>query len=134
MKRIIKFRAWDKNKECFCTPNNIGEYIWSFNGECDIEILSWDGNDYTPIDMVLQQYTGLKDKNGKEIYEGDIILAFNTKPKPEYTKDAIKKQVVFKQGRFVFEQHDKDYLTRTLASCECEIIGNIFENTELIYL
>ena len=61
MKREIKFRAWDNLRKEMFLPASINLFIGTPR---------YCGDD--PQDTLLMQYTGLKDKNGKEIYEGDI--------------------------------------------------------------
>lgn len=78
-------------------------------------------------DLKIMQYTGLKDKNNKEIYEGDILFeSFGEK----YYK------VVFENGSFRaefegdFEEHSFDLID--VVAQGCEIVGNIYENPELL--
>lgn len=72
----------------------------------------------------LMQYTGLKDKNGKEIYEGDVILVF------EWNR---KYKVVFERGMFKASGSTTFSLaTATNGELSCQVIGNIYENPELL--
>jgi len=131
--REIKFRWWLPEYKQMYYPkfieNGISYMINAADGQLAVADNKYRGSNYTiSAHSNLMQFTGLTDKNGKEIYEGDIVLAFNQKPFVE----AIKKKCVFKNASFVFEQHHLDSATRTLASSDCEVIGNIYENPTLL--
>ena len=75
----------------------------------------------------LMQYTGLKDKNNKEIYEGDILFeSFGER----YYKVVFENGSVRAEFEGDFEEHSFDLIDVVLH--RCEIIGNIYENPELI--
>lgn len=111
MNRIKKFRGWDTHKKQFAKDVYFGEeQYFDKNGIFEPE------NDL----IILQQFTGLQDIKGKDIYEWDIIVhhGFSSKPKD---------QVIFaSNGAFLLKRID------TLIKPECEVIGNIFENPELL--
>lgn len=69
------------------------------------------------------QYTGLKDKNGKEIYEGDIVKIQNELCIVEYNYNAFGLKVIDKT---------KPYGWVEFIVCKCEVIGNIYENADLL--
>ena len=112
--RGIKFRAWDIVDNKMMLENNFWLYR-NFEFARKSKKLS------------LMQYTGLKDKNGVEIYEGDICKT-NLVPFIRYVS-------VFEEGCFMFEEHDGgrpiEWVGR-ISSTELEVIGNIYENKDLL--
>lgn len=80
--------------------------------------------------FILMQFTGLKDKNGKEIYEGDFLKCH--RPNEKLTFIA---KVEYKDARFVIQdlkQEDLYWDFNVWTVLAIEIIGNIYENPELI--
>jgi len=116
MHREIKFKLWDGKR--FVDTFDIDQY--GTTGRYNMF------ETYEHIDGVLQQFTGLKDKNGKGIYEGDIIQLkwINSDPADILLE---KSQVTFSNGAF----YNDDILLSEVSE-DCEVIGNIYENPELI--
>ena len=122
--REIKFRAWHKEKKI------IGEVLGIDILHKEIFFSNEDVDCYEHVDfknIELMQYTGLKDKNGKEIYEGDILFeSFGEK----YYK------VVFENGSFRaefegdFEEYSFDLID--VVAQGYEVLGNIYQNPELL--
>ena len=105
MSRVIKFRVWDKNENTMIIPGFISN--------------SPEWNEEKG--RVLIQYTGLKDKNGKEIYEGDII------------QDEFDRKFyvywVSNEARFAIRQKNrKSEYFMVINHLKIEVIGNIYEN------
>jgi len=133
--REIKFRAW---VDCPDIREVVtGKHKAFMHDEVDdIDFrygnLYFGQGFYCPLKYVtLLQYTGLKDKNGKEIYEGDIIKNGSTYPNdPKYIT------IVWNERDGAF--HGKVGVGRLPMSCahwfygDCEVIGNIYENPELL--
>ena len=121
--REIKFRVWCKQVEEMHTVEKMGfneDGLWYVEDkDHDSQPPYFVGSD----DWTLMQYTGLKDKNGREIYEGDIVKCF--------VKGDSK--VIFKYGCFCLESLRYKNIT---AFCdifgEMEVIGNIYEHSHLL--
>lgn len=118
--RPLRFRAWDfKNKNMVYRVNIIsGGYAWIG------EFGSWENShchsgEGTPINGPIMQFTGLLDKNRKEIYEGDIF-----KHDESYAKYSGLKEIFIVQ--------DIRHLGIEKDFAHGEIIGNIYENPELL--
>lgn len=135
--KTIKFRAWDKkNKRIrlvvgFTMDDEGVVDSVCFEGMEGKSLWNWRVDQYSE----LMQYTGLKDKNGKEIYEGDIC---NCLFGNENDFQVTKKIVIRWTGLgFDWKKIDPSKRTRNLdcywthSSC-IEIIGNIYENHELL--
>lgn len=127
--REIKFRAWDKLLQCY-TRGSMGLFINS-KGEITFDA----GTRY-----IFQQYTGLKDKNGKEIFEGDWVRTANDSICSvvfgDYYNDECEEECENKCHGIGFYFKDKGgyYLLREAVkgSNGYEVIGNIYENPELL--
>jgi uncharacterized phage protein (TIGR01671 family) len=127
MKREIKFKIYNPLRKSMHIPCKIAINL---NGKVFPDCDNW--RDFTEEceQLILMQYTGLKDKNGKEIYEGDICL-INIWFGELYSKGKLP--IVFKKGIFGYELYcgSGDYQMMELDGHE-EIIGNIYENPELL--
>ena len=120
MSREIKFRAWDKKTERFQS----GFHLTS-DGKIIFACLV-DNEDY-----ILSQFTGLKDKNGKEIFENDIVCwTFDEK---------TKKEIVFHEGCFghfnfmgINNEYSEFIPIHKKRAENMIVCGNIYQNPELL--
>lgn len=79
---------------------------------------------YDVIPETVGQYTGLTDKNGRKIFEGDIVTM------PAYAGGRHKSDVYFKNGKFAVD--GSNYHFKDIAPKRMEVIGNIHDNPELL--
>ncbi|MGR7941900.1 YopX family protein [Levilactobacillus brevis] len=129
---VPKFRVWDKKtKEYF----HISE-LWNSgtNPEC-FNFDGWTdnfGNKGRLKDIVIEQYTGLQDSDGKEIYEGDIVHGYDQEPDRDdgYIGSSVTDVVNFKYGAFWIG--DSWYKVMVMTPPIIEVIGNAHENPELL--
>jgi len=146
MNREIKFRVWDKSLNKFLITDNGTSAV---EPDSDEEFLRKElfsnrklGEKYGfisfyPDRLIYQQFTGLKDKNNKEIYEGDII-------KRVHYEDSLYIVVWNEDGYYWRGTHetDKEFIEYRASPYNrdrlidgiknCEVIGNIMENPELL--
>ncbi|PHD38216.1 YopX family protein, partial [Bacillus toyonensis] len=127
--REIKFRYFDTKRQEFITDYD----VYFIDSNC---ILAGDLDNPPVVDItknvVVSQYTGLKDSKGNEIYEGDILKG------PEYYEHQENQTMTYFNWEVTYENcafrldgisMEEDY---EWISAECEVIGNKFENPELL--
>ncbi len=139
MTREIKFRAWNKKNKLFITNDDeFKEYMIGLDGKfyrMDFYsgILGYeDGNlIWNELkDIILMQYTGLKDENGKEIYEGDIIKHSYNDEKfivPNFTPISRLYEATSIKPHYY---GNDDWMS--FSEVDWEVIGNIYQNPELL--
>lgn len=132
--REIKFRAWDKRRAKFHNSGNLhievspqGTLCWSFGMEMCEPLIGKERDKW-----VLMQYTGLKDKNGVEIYEGDIIDTFHKKYPKQYPDNFYPNGTPAREVKWIVGQHHNGWNIYAGKNSQYEVIGNVWENPELL--
>jgi len=138
MSREIKFRAWDRNDKRFVDETDpmrvIISLIWT-EASSEFSVREWDN-------LTIEQFTGLHDKNGKEIYENDVVkgkICAKNSWDGYINKEALKdiRVVQFKESKWSLIQPEMKRETQGIKLSErtqnrFEVIGNIHENPELL--
>ena len=118
--REIQFRAYIKNPA-------IVVLVQCINFNCSTVEIRLDDGDFWEFDfdeVELMQYTGLKDKNGKGIYEGDIVNAL------KHNEDPFAAEIVWRSGVFWFSVWNWIEFQNIFRSID--VVGNVHENHELL--
>lgn len=122
---ITKIRAWIKTEKCFADYIEsirfyINEIDLCLGGICESVCFDFK-------DVILMQSTGLFDKNNKEIFEGDIVLVLDSLYTVFYDNE---------KGSYRLKPHDDrwnvDYMSNFSHGGNFEVVGNIYENKELL--
>ena len=136
MKRELKFRAWIKpEKRMFPQKLDVNTLLY--------ETFSKWGY---PDEIELMQYIGLKDKNGKEIYEGDIVTFYDFFGGSfhAYAGEWVEEiedmtgEIIFDGGDFCIQHNGQAVITdaiplsQIISHVDFEVIGNVYENSDLL--
>jgi uncharacterized phage protein (TIGR01671 family) len=146
MNREIKFRVWDIGQNKMFNPDgciHIEDYDRIFKLIMDFRIEKYGNINDNPLDCIFLEYTGMKDKIDVEIYEGDIMSdmivtmcdgswILSNPVNDQRKKDALEK-LKNSGDRFSYHHHKASvkYLTSNL---HMSVVGNIFENPDLVKL
>ena len=122
--RIHKYRAWDKDKNMFVSPYNKVIVGSQTSGHLKWELKGADEHK----NIVFMQFTGLLDKNGKEIYESDIVIQNWDEPVAGRNKGVVVWNE--KEAMFLIDYPNGGGSVMNHSKLKNEVIGNIYECTD----
>ena len=130
--REIKFRVFDKDyRKMHIVGKDGHDSLTCWDGKIQYYNLQNGEGSGEHGSYILMQYTGLKDKNGKEIYEGDVLQLAHPFKDRQYTG-----KVIFERGSFIAEDfwmtHYDNPSDFTEGLEHVEVIGNIYEHPHLL--
>jgi len=133
---MMKFRIWDKKKKKWIRKDEKNLIYPVITPDGHVMILEFSAFDdsATVIDegsrFEINFFTGLRDVNGKEIYEGDIVKCFSPLWKRQFLNEETVGVIIFERGCFKVKT-EKALLAITECNC-LAIVGNIYETHELL--
>lgn len=121
--REIKFRVWDNDEKIIKKVESINFPLGGESSSKTVCVYNEEEDCYEWVyDYELMQYTGIKDKNNKEIYEGDIVEFYSNVEDEIITEKVEYHFGIYRAG---------DYFVGKIYN-KCEVIGNIYENKDLL--
>lgn len=128
MSREVKFRAWNIEKKIMCYDNeDLSACYWDGAYSSEVGII----NEYLNLPEHLRnyeymQYIGVNDKNGKEIYEDDIVLSDDGKVgQVQWFEEHLAFMIWCVTNNKVYFAYENDF-------SKIEVIGNVYENADLL--
>ena len=122
--RKVKFKVFARKEKTICKALSIDVS----RGEYGIVFVEYPDKGRATLGLSfvdLMQYTGLKDRNGKEIYEGDLVEITDS-------DDDIICQVKYEYGSFILEKGEYTEYLGEVEERFLEVVGNIYENKKLM--
>lgn len=132
--REIKYRAWDKIKKRMKRVISLSP---TFGSWVTVDNDKMNGEERLSSEFVLMQFTGLLDKNGKEIWEGDVVEAEERFVTPK----TVRYEIVFEDGMFlghgigryeVYGKGERFVSMKPHNFLTCKVIGNIYSDPHLL--
>lgn len=131
---LLKFRVWYKPNECYIDINDGDVFYIEPNGRLTLGVYDGDVDDMRYLreeDVIVERCTGLKDKNGELIYEGDVVVVTgDCMTIPTKLNGAFAKVIWdLTSFCFYFPKENEEYFSECW---EYEVVGNVHEDSNLL--